>query len=1008
MRNAKERRINAYNRYRMRLSILGPSRDQFNAARVSPALMVHACGFKSYNCGETCISNCDAKAMCGIDSADGKTPCGLKLCCSHYGWCGTEDVHCIDPEPQFGKTPCQAGYGGCKVIPSPTCGKDSGTARGRRVGYYQGWNTRERMCERVSPRQINTRGLTHLFYSFAFFHPTTYEIMAMNEGDIPLYGEFTALKRNGLQTLIAIGGSFNDPNTTTLNAFSNMVSSSGNRAAFINSLIAFMNRYGFQGADIDWEYPADPKRGGRKEDTDNLVLLMKEMYEAFGGRYGSSLTIAPDYWYPGVSSACIYPANMQNYVDFMGFMSYDLHGPWDEDVKTLGSIVRPQTDITEIDRNLKPLWFDGVDPGKVNFGIAYYGRTYKLMDPSCWKMGCHFLGEGAAGPCTNFPGVLSNREIRGIIKEENITPTLNVTAMVKYLKYKGDSWVGYDDAETYANDRCLGGIMIWSIDFDDKTGGGIGLDDPNGYNSPESATIIPMSHTTVPAGQTFTVGGGAATDLPRLPNGGNQNIPSGPGPEKCGQCSFFRRITSTCCGTGGSVGNPILIPAGVPTPMDIPLPPAFAPNQSFTDSNGTLIPANQALPRETIIPRNTVFTQPFIIGPGTPLREGESDDQNSNSSSHIWLSPHIWDDPNPQVQCFFPCTFVLPPWPSFTTTVDYPRITVTRSGTIQTTLTFPPLTVSRWEPSTIVVDGSRTTSSCPEDDQSRTSRVRIKTTSTWPVVKYTSSGTVHTTRPPTRTSDPPSPPGKDEDPDDGPCFFNCPPPPPPGIRPPNLTIRPGPPRPTTTPCAFPANVCPPGQRPRPGLGGILGPAEEEVEEVDPKEICLLRPSKTKTLTAILTVSTDVTTIVAPEPTPSEPPVMPQPPTHTWTQVDHSKDRVRCYNRGQEALRIHMINPVESYCETVLRNGEHISGGWKGAEGRYPFPCCDRSVEVMPIAVYVQMELKDGCEWTFNRNECRAEFRKIIDGCDKSGENRKQGGTIEGNCLRWRVDPNTVY
>lgn len=33
--------------------------------------------------------------------------------------------------------------------------------------------------------------------------------------------------------------------------------------------------------------------------------------------------------------------------------------------------------------------------------------------------------------------------------------------MVKYFKYKGDSWVGYDDAETYAmkeafaNDKCL-------------------------------------------------------------------------------------------------------------------------------------------------------------------------------------------------------------------------------------------------------------------------------------------------------------------------------------------------------------------------------------------------------------------------------------------------------------------------------------------------------------------------------------------------------------------------
>lgn len=90
--------------------------------------------------------------------------------------------------------------------------------------------------------------------------------------------------------------SFNDPGTKTYNAYSDMVSTQGNRAAFISSLIRFMDTYGFQGADIDWEYPAEPKRGGRKEDTDNLVLLMKEMHAAFAGRYGSSLTIAPDYW----------------------------------------------------------------------------------------------------------------------------------------------------------------------------------------------------------------------------------------------------------------------------------------------------------------------------------------------------------------------------------------------------------------------------------------------------------------------------------------------------------------------------------------------------------------------------------------------------------------------------------------------------------------------------------------------------------------------------------------
>lgn len=169
------------------------------------------CGFKEPNCGAGCTSNCDAKAMCGIDSADGKTRCGLNLCCSYYGWYGTESVHCYDPEPQYGKTPCQQGFGSCQIYRSPSCSGRSAST-GRRVGYYQGWNVRERLCDKVSPSQINIKGLTHLFYSFVFFDPSTFSIVPMNPSDVEMYREFTKLATNGLQTWVAIGGwSFSDP-----------------------------------------------------------------------------------------------------------------------------------------------------------------------------------------------------------------------------------------------------------------------------------------------------------------------------------------------------------------------------------------------------------------------------------------------------------------------------------------------------------------------------------------------------------------------------------------------------------------------------------------------------------------------------------------------------------------------------------------------------------------------------------------------------------------------------
>lgn len=157
------------------------------------------------SCGSSCISNCDAKAMCGVNSINGKTACALNLCCGYYGWCGMDTGHCVNADPDYGKAPCQKGFGSCEMKQIPSCKKCSGSVK-RQIGYYQGSNTRDRTCDKVWPSQINTSGLTHLFYAFAYFHPTTFQMMPMNEADIPLYGNFTSLKKKGLQTWIAVGG----------------------------------------------------------------------------------------------------------------------------------------------------------------------------------------------------------------------------------------------------------------------------------------------------------------------------------------------------------------------------------------------------------------------------------------------------------------------------------------------------------------------------------------------------------------------------------------------------------------------------------------------------------------------------------------------------------------------------------------------------------------------------------------------------------------------------------
>lgn len=334
--------------------------------------------------------------------------------------------------------------------------------------------------------------------------------------------------------------------------------------------------------------------------------------------------------------------------------------------------------------------------------------------------------------------------------------------------------------------------------------------------SPESATIIPLPHTTVGPQATLTLTGPISSDVAILPNNGNQNDAPGPGANVCQECSFFRLLTSTCCGTGGSVANPIEISPNVPTPLDIPLPAGFVPNQDFTDADGANHPAGVALPGETIVPRGTVFTEPFTIPVGQPLRGGE---EPSDGDEFIWINPTIWENPSPTVTCFIPCTFVLPPWKGATSTIDFPRVTVTE-GDWTSTITKPPMTITSWgfEPELVSPTSTSTTTS---DGGLIIIWPTFSPTTTWPPITYSDDkGSTHKTRPtsPVRPGPPPPHP---------------PHPPPKGSWPPPVVVIHGPPGPKVNPCFFPALTCPPGSGGSSGGRGRTTGPDDPPRDPDP-------------------------------------------------------------------------------------------------------------------------------------------------------------------------------
>jgi chitinase len=95
-----------------------------------------------------------------------------------------------------------------------------------------------------------------LHFSFGYVTPGDFKVAPMDDLKASLFSDLTDIKTQNpdLKAIVALGGwTFNDNGTATQPVFSDMVSSSTNRATFITNLLSFMREYAFDGVDFDWE-----------------------------------------------------------------------------------------------------------------------------------------------------------------------------------------------------------------------------------------------------------------------------------------------------------------------------------------------------------------------------------------------------------------------------------------------------------------------------------------------------------------------------------------------------------------------------------------------------------------------------------------------------------------------------------------------------------------------------------------------------------------------------------
>jgi len=291
--------------------------------------------------------------------------------------------------------------------------------------------------------------------------------------DNQFYKKVTSLKRYGIKVTIAIGG-WND---SLGGKYSQLVNNPAARAKFIAHVVEFIEKYGFDGLDLDWEYPkcwqVDCSKGP-ESDKEAFALWVKELRAAFDSK-GLLLSAAVSPSKKVMDAGYDIPSIARD-LDWIAVMTYDYHGHWDKKTGHVSPMhAHPDDDYdyfnTEFTMNY---WMEkGAPANKLVMGMPLYGQAFTLDKESENGLNAPAKAKGKAGQFTRAAGFLAYYEICEKIKSQGWTVVEDAEGRMGPYAHQGRNWVGYDDVamikykSEYIRKMGFAGGMVWALDLDD-------------------------------------------------------------------------------------------------------------------------------------------------------------------------------------------------------------------------------------------------------------------------------------------------------------------------------------------------------------------------------------------------------------------------------------------------------------------------------------------------------------------------------------------------------------
>ncbi|MDV5167902.1 glycosyl hydrolase family 18 protein [Photobacterium rosenbergii] len=285
--------------------------------------------------------------------------------------------------------------------------------------------------------------------------------------------------QKGVKVMASLGG------WSMSKHFPEMAADPVKKARFLEDVDKLM-ALGFDGIDIDWEYPGTGGMNfqGNPEDYGNFELLMEDIRERIGpnklltAAFSASTAKLEGYNWPRLVAS----------MDYFNMMTYDLNGGWSNVAGHNAPLYPyPEEEYPDLDLDHLRAWMaaKGIPSEKINFGAAFYGRGVQTTEATAYvgaptdKRTVNFSVDGpteSAVDLDNWKEFEGQPNYNYIMQSAGWEHMWDANAEVPYA-VKGKYFLSYDDVPSiekkaqYIVDNQLGGVIVWQVHGDIKCEG---------------------------------------------------------------------------------------------------------------------------------------------------------------------------------------------------------------------------------------------------------------------------------------------------------------------------------------------------------------------------------------------------------------------------------------------------------------------------------------------------------------------------------------------------------